>query len=79
MASKNRQSANNGSPPASLFGDMKFNVRQHVKPCPDQVLAKPLREVAFFLGSIRVNRRPIVWLAPRRQGRVALSPFDFHL
>ena len=26
-----------------------------------------------------VNRRLIVWLAARRQGRFALLPFDFHL
>jgi hypothetical protein len=28
---------------------------------------------------LRVNRRSIVWLAARHQGRFALSPFDFHL
>ncbi len=28
---------------------------------------------------LRVNRRLIVWLAARRQGRFALLPFDFHL
>ena len=27
----------------------------------------------------RVNRRLIVWLAVRRQGRSALLPFGFHL
>ena len=28
---------------------------------------------------LRVNRRLIVWLAARRQGRSALLPFGFHL
>jgi len=31
------------------------------------------------ISRLRVNRRLIVWLAPRRQGRFALLPFDFHL
>lgn len=63
------------NPGASSVASLVDHLMLH--PVPTEALTA-LRSNANHLLT-RVNRRLILWLAARRQGRSALLPFGFHL